>query len=107
MNAENKNIDFEMYKTLLDKYLQGNETDQVNEHIRQLFDPVIITAHDLIIGKIKSHEIDNKIYKLVTILSDYNKVYFSEIIPEDFKDEKYRRLKYVTLRDILFSLASS
>lgn len=97
-----KKKEYEMYKMLIDQYLQGVE----NVEIKKLFDSIILTTHDLVIDKIKSDQINHKISSLVTTLSSHNKTYFKEIIPEAFDDEKYRRSKYYTLRNILSSLAT-
>ena len=89
------------YKSILDKYLE----EKKDEEVRKLFENIILTTHKVVVNELTQSKVDNKIYTLVTALSDssnlHTREYFAKINPFQIGIEQFR-----SLSNILYSMTS-
>ncbi|MBD3636590.1 MAG: hypothetical protein HUJ25_04555 [Crocinitomicaceae bacterium] len=94
-------INLSLYKSILDKYLEERKDDNV----RKLFELIILTTHKVVTKELNESKVDNKIYHLVSALSNpeyqHNHSYFAGINPRQIGIEQFR-----SLSGILYSLIS-
>jgi hypothetical protein len=92
----------EIYKNLLDLYLDVKQ----EESVKELFVQVLVSTHKLVTEQINESSVDHRIYDLVIALSDKksesNRNYFRDMDPEHIDISQFR-----SLQGILSSLVHS